>query len=281
MKYEVYTSFGEGAQRIDVIDLGRIEYLKALEIQKDILAKRHAGEIPDTMLFCEHDPVITLGRGAQRGEAPFLDPNGIPVVNIERGGLATYHGPGQLVAYPIFQLARGSKSWARAGVVNLIRSMEAWLISVLAAEGLESRAICEKTGVWITSKSEAFLKQEGLDGVPGPSERKIASIGIAVRRWVSFHGLALNFNTGLEPWKSLRPCGFQANVMTDLLRETGKHHDYAATRELVIDHFWSHFEGARMAPLSEEGESCGTRVLPSEVTGSKQNDLFESPKPIF
>ena len=243
---QTIASFGEGSAKVDVVDWGRIDYLEAWDLQKELVEKRTQGLIPDTLVFCEHNPVITLGRGAQRGDAPFLNAGEIPILNIERGGLSTYHGPGQFVAYPIFQLARKSTSWSRAGVVNLIRSMEDWMIGVLAEQGLESKAICEKTGVWVTAKTPYLMEKESSSFAAAPSERKIASIGIAVKRWVSYHGLAMNFDTGLDPWKAIKPCGFQANVMTDLQMETGLSYSYDKVKVMMLDKFWKHFGSERV-----------------------------------
>ncbi len=248
---QILDSFGRGDSRVELVDLGRIEYSAAWEIQKELVTKRIEGSVCDTLLLCEHDPVITLGRGSQREATPFLDstdfPTQIPVLEIERGGLATYHGPGQLVAYPIFQLARSSNSWARGGVVNLIRSLEFWIMDYLASQGLQSKAICEKTGVWVVSKSLALMERESAEKCQSPNERKIASIGIAVKRWVSYHGLAFNFDTGPDPWRVIRPCGFQANVMTDLSRELGRHLDYETVKNELLLNFWKHFSSAKIS----------------------------------
>lgn len=202
---------------LEIADWGRIEYGAAWARQKEWVEKRIRDEIPDTLVFCEHEPAITLGRGAQRGEKPLITNPNIPVFEIERGGLATYHGPGQIVAYPIFKLGRDSQGPQRnRGVLGLIRSMERWVLEYLQSIGLEASIIPEKTGVWIRN------------------ERKIASIGIAARHWVSYHGLALNFATGLEPWTWINPCGFEASVMTDLNEMRGQPHDYASVRDAMI-----------------------------------------------
>jgi lipoyl(octanoyl) transferase len=195
---------------LEFLDWGRIPYREAWARQKELVERRVADQIPDTLIFCEHDPVITLGRGSQReGEKTFLALQpGVEAVEIERGGQATYHGPGQIVAYPIFKLGRRQGPTARRGILNLIRSMETWVIDYLASQGLRAGPVESKTGVWIGG------------------ERKIASIGIAVRHWVSYHGLALNISTGPDAWRMINPCGFDASVMTDLARETGRAYSY-------------------------------------------------------
>ena len=197
---------------------GRISYLEAWVRQKELLQKRIAGELGDTLVFCEHDAVITLGRGALRADGPQVLADDIPIIEVERGGLATYHGPGQVVAYPIFQLGRGDEAYSKRGVHNLIRSLELWVIAYLKGFGLAAGTVPGKTGVWIDDA------------------RKIASIGIAARHWVSYHGIALNIDTGIEPWTKLNPCGFSSTVMTDLQRETGQSLSFAHAIEGLLNH---------------------------------------------
>jgi lipoate-protein ligase B len=169
------------------------------------------------LVFCQHPAVVTLGRGAQRGERPaVLDPS-LEVIEVERGGLATYHGPGQIVAYPIFQLGRTAAPVARRGVVNLIRALEAWVIDYLGSEGVPALSVEGKTGVWV-----------------GGGERKIASIGLAARKWVSYHGIAVNFATGREVWRSFDPCGFSPEVMTDLQLESGRSYTFDLVRNGLL-----------------------------------------------
>ena len=189
---------------IDFIDWKRIPYLEAWEKQKELLKLRQENKIKDTFVFCEHDAIITLGRGKPKeGELPFFAPKDIPVVEIERGGLATYHGPGQLVCYPIVNLSKDSQF--PGGILSFIRFLENWMINVLEFYGVSAKSIDKKTGVWVESSS-SNLK---LD-------KKIASIGIAVSHWVTYHGLAFNYNTGVEVWKSFNPCGLAGDIMTDL-----------------------------------------------------------------
>jgi lipoyl(octanoyl) transferase len=204
-------SLGMPAARVE--DWGVIPYREAWERQKRLRDSRIAGEASDTLVFCEHSPsVVTLGRGAQRGERPvILDPN-IEVIEIERGGLATWHGPGQMVVYPVYKLDKVQGF----GVLALIRSLEEWVIRYLRSLNLEADAVEGKTGVWIAG------------------ERKIASIGIAVSHWVSYHGLSLNFATGREPWRVFNPCGFSPDVMTDLTLETGRAWSYEEVREGLL-----------------------------------------------
>lgn len=252
MKKDLLLEFGEGEVRTQCWGLGRVGYQEAWDFQKDWVQKRIAGEVPDALFFCEHDPVITLGRGAQREPDPLVAlQKEIPVLAIERGGHSTYHGPGQLVVYPIMQLRRKQSAWARSGVVNLIRTLEDWMMGYLAEQGLATEAICEKTGVWVT--------QPGPAGIAEPAERKIASIGIAVKRWVSYHGMAINISTGLDPWKALNPCGFASQVMTDLNRETGMTQSIDSAQRDLLAKAQIHFLGERQGRQGQlENNNVGT-----------------------
>jgi len=212
----------------EIIDLGEIPYLSAWELQQDLVEKRIQNQIQDTLVVCTHPPTITLGRKSQRGESPLgtttpkdRDGNEIPVYEIERGGQATYHGPGQIVIYPIVYLSPSKDSQVKGGVVGLIRKMESAVIEYLKQEhALYSEHVDEPdaTGVWVDGK------------------RKITSIGIAVKKWVSYHGLAFNVSTGLEPWNSFNPCGFSGSVMTDLDRETKSTQDIEKVKKDLVKH---------------------------------------------
>jgi lipoyl(octanoyl) transferase len=178
------------------MDLGVRDYREILRLQQDLVAARHAGEIVDTLLLVEHPDVITLGRSAKPSN--LIDPGAIPVVAIERGGDVTYHGPGQLVAYPILLLDEDERDLHR-----YLRNLEEAIIRTVADFGILAARCQGKTGVW-TVRAEA---------------RKLASIGVAVRRWVTFHGLALNVSTALARFAGIHPCGFDAAVMTSMQRE--------------------------------------------------------------
>jgi lipoyl(octanoyl) transferase len=182
------------------MDLGVRDYRETLRLQQELVAARQAGEIVDTLVLVEHPDVITLGRSAK--PANLLDPGAIPVVAVERGGDVTYHGPGQLVAYPIFLLGEDERDLHR-----LLRNLEEAVIRAVADFGVEATRCQGKTGVWTAD---------------GPDARKLASIGVAVRKWVTLHGLALNVSTQLARFSAIHPCGFDAAVMTSMERELGK-----------------------------------------------------------
>jgi lipoyl(octanoyl) transferase len=178
-------------------DLGVLGYREAYARQLALVEERKLDQGQDTLLLVEHPHVITLGR-AREAWGNVLAPGGVDVVPIERGGDVTYHGPGQLVAYPVVRLLERERDLHR-----FLRALEAGIIATLARHGIEAGRSDGNTGVWI----------EG---------RKIASIGIACRRWVTFHGLALNVTTDLSYFHRINPCGFQAGVMTSMARELGQ-----------------------------------------------------------
>ena len=148
-----------------LFDWSRIEYKKAWQKQKELLELRIRDEISDCLIFCEHDPVITLGRASQRKDAPAeIYPKHLETVAIERGGQATYHGPGQIVVYPIAKMASPeSAPYAAAGILGLIRSMENWVIAFLKSEGLDALSIPNKTGVWVKADMMAAVGYKRLD----------------------------------------------------------------------------------------------------------------------
>jgi lipoyl(octanoyl) transferase len=187
---------------LHVIDLGRepLPLSHARQLER-VAAVQHGAE--DTLFFVEHDPIITLGR-AQRAATNILDAGTIPVHELERGGDVTYHGPGQLVAYPVVQLIEGERDLHR-----YLRNLEGAVIEACAELGVVgARRRPGATGVWC--------------GPGEPAARKLCSIGITCRKWVCFHGLALNVSTELAAFARLRPCGFDASVMTSLAAELGR-----------------------------------------------------------
>ncbi|HZJ69625.1 MAG TPA: lipoyl(octanoyl) transferase LipB [Planctomycetota bacterium] len=182
--------------RAEVRDLGRLAYHEAWELQKRLVAQRHAGEAPDTLLVVEHEPVITVGRGAKGEVLTAGAATPTPVVAVERGGQATWHGPGQIVVYPIVKLRDD-----RHDLHGWMRALEEATIRAVGEFGLVAGRRTGATGVWI-------------DG-----ERKLCSIGVAATRWVTWHGLALNHEPDLSAFAAINPCGFDAAVMTSMRRE--------------------------------------------------------------
>ena len=185
-----------GPALAEILDLGRQGYREAHARQLEVLGEVQRGERPDTLIFVEHPHVITVGR-TRGAAANVLAPSGVEVVEVERGGDVTYHGPGQIVGYPIVLLREGERDLHR-----FLRNLEQGIIDTLARFGIEAGREPGKTGVW----------REG---------RKLASIGIACRKWVTFHGLALNVSTDLAYFRRINPCGFDASVMTSMAAELG------------------------------------------------------------
>lgn len=198
-----------------VEDLGVLDYRVAWERQLALVERRKVDDGADTLLVVEHPHVITVGR-SREAVRNVVAPGDVPVVEIERGGDATYHGPGQVVAYPIVLLRDGERDLHR-----FLRNLEEAMIRTLARWQLAADREPGKTGVWLTSAEGA--------------RRKIASIGIACRRWVTFHGLALNANTDLGYFHRINPCGFEATVMTSMARELGAPVDLAAVKRALAE----------------------------------------------
>jgi lipoyl(octanoyl) transferase len=180
-------------RQLDVIRLGRVPYEAARKLQLDLVERRANDAIDDCLLLLEHDDVITVGRGADQAaaeSAPF------PVVEVERGGEATWHGPGQIVGYLIVKLEEAERDLHR-----VLRAVEEVVIETLRELGLAGARHPPHTGVWV-------------------GDRKVCSIGIAVKRWVTYHGFALNVRTDLAAYRTFKPCGLDAAVMDSLHRLT-------------------------------------------------------------
>jgi lipoate-protein ligase B len=196
-----------------LVDLGTMEYGTAWELQKALVQRRISGEIPDVLLLVEHPEVITLG---VRGKQDDVFTSDVPVFKIERGGEATYHGPGQLVGYPIFSL----KEWP--GVMDFVRKLEEVIIRASRDIGAEAGRSAQ-TGVWV-------------------GQRKLASIGLAVKNGVTYHGFAVNVCTDLSRFMLLKPCGMEGSVMTSLSVSTGKEVGLQEFREKLLARFEELFE---------------------------------------
>lgn len=207
--------------------LGRMGYEECLKLQEELVAARIRGEAPDTVLLVEHDPVFTIGR--TRDRSSLGDPESLPapLVEIGRGGQATWHGPGQLVGYPILDL----RSYGQDLHVYL-RALEQALIDGCAAAGVPAGRSPGQTGVWA-----------------GP--RKLASIGVGVRHWISMHGFAINICGPLEGFTAITPCGISGVKMTSLEREGGGIPDVATAA--------GHFQPPLLAVLARlaAGEKFG------------------------
>lgn len=219
---------------IQYLYLGRVDYGEGLRLQEELVALRTAGRIGNTLLLLEHPPVLTLGRNAQRSNIlasdEVLAARGVTLHEINRGGDVTYHGPGQLVGYPIFDLRSLTKAnGSRLGPVDFVRMMEEALIRLCGEFGLAAGRISGLTGVWIGVPSVSA--QESLDSGPPHlnsrrqpaaepmGERKIAAIGIHVARGVTSHGFAFNVTTNLDDFRLINPCGITDRPVTSLVNE--------------------------------------------------------------
>ena len=187
---------------LSVVQLGRVDYTTALKLQQTLVDLRKAGQIGDTLLLLEHPPVITLGRNAKRGNVLVSEEQasraGVEICECDRGGDVTYHGPGQLVGYPIFDL-RGFTP--RIGAVDFVRKLEEVLIRTCADFGVATHHVRGMTGVWSLR-----------------NEAKIAAIGVHISRGVTSHGFALNVSTDLDHFKLIIPCGISDKPVTSLDR---------------------------------------------------------------
>jgi len=202
---------------IAVLHLGVVDYGTALRLQETLVELRKQERVPNILLLLEHPPVITLGRNAKPSNIvasrEFLATKGVEVFEINRGGDVTFHGPGQLVAYPIFDLRSFTP---KLGAVDYVRKLEEVLMRTCAHYRIETQRIRGMTGVWTTAYtvgSEAMIEQDG--------ERKIAAIGVHISRGVTSHGFALNVTTDLEYFKLIVPCGISGKPVTSIQLETG------------------------------------------------------------
>jgi lipoyl(octanoyl) transferase len=203
------------------VDWGRTRYEDAWKRQEATVAQRNAGTVSDTLVFTEHEPVFTMGvrRGAERNllwnEAE-LKRHGVEVVTTNRGGDITYHGPGQVVGYPIVNLN------PRRDLHAYLRFLEDVMIASVGRFGLTADRNPGRTGIWI-------------------GRRKIAAIGVAVKKWTTFHGFALNVNNDLAPFEGIVPCGIAAadGTVTSMKIELGRALDLAEVKQVLANEFWS------------------------------------------
>jgi lipoyl(octanoyl) transferase len=194
----VRQSIRSGSTPVEVRQLGSIDYLAAWQLQRELADARVAGG-PDTLLLLEHPAVYTAGKRTEAHERPA---DGVPVLDTDRGGKITWHGPGQLVGYPVIRLAEP------LDVVNYVRRLEQSLISVCAELGLDAGRVEGRSGVWLPADT-------------GPA-RKIAAIGIRVARGITLHGFALNCDCDLSAYSAIVPCGIADAGVTSLTAELGR-----------------------------------------------------------
>ncbi|HYE68372.1 MAG TPA: lipoyl(octanoyl) transferase LipB [Anaerovoracaceae bacterium] len=218
--------------KLNVVSLGRVDYMEALALQEKLLVKRQQGEIDNTLLLLEHPPVLTLGKRGVYSNIIVprveLDANRISIYEVARGGDVTYHGPGQIVGYPIIDLKDLSK-----GVKDFVWTIEEVFIRLLKNEyGITAHREEKKyTGVWV-------------------GDEKITAIGIAVKHWVTMHGFAFNVNTDLEHYKWINPCGISDKGVTSLEKLLGHPQDFDKLIEITMKYFCEIFD---FEPVTMDG----------------------------
>jgi lipoate-protein ligase B len=209
-------------RRAYVIDLGLMDYKKAWDLQHDLWSRRVKGDLPDLLLFLEHPHVITLGRRGNRthliAPSEVLEEMGIPIFHVERGGDVTYHGPGQLVVYPILDL----KGYGYR-LIRYVDQLEEVILRVLKDFGMEGRRDSLNRGVWVNGD-------------------KIASIGVTIKRWVSFHGFSLNYETDLKYFDLIHPCGLVGKKMTSMAEILGEKITRKSLTERICFYFKDVFQ---------------------------------------
>lgn len=213
-------------------DLGLIDYAKAWNLQKEVFDKRVSGNTDDTFFMLEHPNTYTLGKTADKNNLisnkDYLEKEGISVFEIDRGGDITYHGPGQIVGYPIIDL----KNWKQDTHLYL-RNIEETIIKVCNYYGLNAGRKEKYTGVWI-------------------GERKICAIGVKISRWVTMHGFAFNINTNLNLFNGIIPCGIKDKEVTSLERELGKRFDINEVKDKILEVFINKFNYDEFSTVKAE-----------------------------
>ena len=224
---------------IEVLRLGRTAYPDALVLQRTVHEERKAGARGDTLILTEHEPVLTLGRGADAGNILADDARpaalGIDVVSVERGGDVTYHGPGQLVAYPILDLTAYGRDIRR-----YVRALEESAIGLLAAYGVAGERRPGTPGVWV-------------------GDAKIASVGVYVSRWVTLHGIAINVDPDLSHFDLIHPCGLIGQRMTSLAVELGRAVAFSEVETRYVAIFCEAMAGLATLPVSRHPRPCEGR----------------------
>jgi lipoyl(octanoyl) transferase len=207
--------------------LGRVRYAEGLRLQEELVAMRQAGRIPDTLLLLEHDPVFTLGRNARHDHVLFpadeLRARGFDVFETGRGGDVTYHGPGQVVGYPILDLSPD-----RRDVHRYVRDLEEVMIRTCADFGLQAGRVPGLTGCWLGAA-------------------KIGAIGVRIARWVTSHGFAFNVATDLNAFSLIVPCGIRDRGVTSLERALGRPVDLPEVMNSLVRHLLAVFERAAVS----------------------------------
>ena len=230
-----------------ILNLGLMDYGKAWDLQHDLWSRRVQGELPDLLLLLEHPHVITLGRRGNRSHLivspEVLEAMKIPIFHVERGGDITYHGPGQMMVYPILDL----KDYGYR-LIRYIDQLEEVILHVLKDFGIDGRRDPSNRGVWVNSD-------------------KIASIGVAIKRWVSFHGFSLNYETDLKYFDLINPCGLEGKKVTSMAKILGK----KISREELTEKISYYFKG--VFEMDWEERELGEILNPEQVPPGRDSKL--------
>jgi lipoyl(octanoyl) transferase len=299
-------AYNFSSNMISVVQLGVLDYGEGLRLQRKLVDLRKAGEIGDVLLLLEHSPVITLGRNAKAGNVlastDALAARGVEVFECDRGGDVTFHGPGQLVGYPIFDLrrhellsldgdlrsqsfagggARATQTRKTLGAVDFVRRLEEVLIRTCGEFGIPTRRVQGLTGAWTESRLVSGLRPDcGAEPRHHTgAEAKIGAIGVHISRSVTSHGFALNVNTDLSYFDLIVPCGITARPVTSMRKELGREVDMDSVAQALSRNF-GHVFGSQMLWVDTLDSLLGNVVgVPLKVPDSLrrirgEDDLF-------
>jgi lipoyl(octanoyl) transferase len=231
-----------------VLNLGRVPYAKAWDLQRSLAAAVSQGAIPDTVMLLEHPPVITLGRRTEKGELHVPDGAEVEILETDRGGKSTYHGPGQLVCYPILDLTHHGQD-----VKRYCRDLEEALIRTLAAVGVEATRIEGLTGIWVDTP---------------PYPKKIASIGVHITKWITTHGYALNVDLDTAPFTEwITACGLADASFTTIAQELGRSIAVDDVRPLATDALAEVFDLHFEELPADDGAGLWPQPIHEQLTG--------------
>jgi lipoyl(octanoyl) transferase len=258
---------------IQPLYLGRVAYDEALRLQAELVELRYQGRIENVLLLLEHPPVLTLGRNANRSNVlasdALLASRGVTLHEINRGGDVTYHGPGQLVGYPIFDLrSLRNANGGRMGPVDFVRRMEEALIRLCGVYGVQAGRIAGLTGVWCGLPQPQDSSRE----LPAAGERKIGAIGIHVSRGITSHGFAFNVTTNLDDFRLINPCGLTDRPVTSLEREVARRETTPALESVAHEaarQFGLVF-GERVLAVGRLGDLCTAANAPQAPPAAPQ-----------
>ena len=249
-----------------VVDLGLIEYGAAWELQRRVAAARKAGAVPDVLLLCEHPHVVTLGRSGKVSNllvsAHALRGMGVSFFETSRGGDITFHGPGQLVGYPILNLAE-----IRRDVGWYVRSLEEAMIRATAKFGIASKRVAGRTGVWVDVPSgpPTVDREKDKEAEEVKDEEKLAAIGVHLSRWVTSHGFAYNVSTDLRYFDLIVPCGIAGKRATSLEKLLGRRVEMSEAAPRIVAHLAAIFG---LAPRASNRDTLEAVLGPYEARAS-------------